>query len=430
MASHKLLPFFALAIALLLSSTAFTAFALSITVATDKASYNPGQTVVISGQATAGAAVTVQVVNPLGTTIFMDVATASSAGVFTTSFRLPQDAATGTYKVYASAAGESASTSFTVAQAPPTPPAPALNVALDASPIYFRGEKAEVYILVSCNGEPVEANISSSVYSLQGVSVNVAGQRIAKGLYVTSFTIPSDSPTGTYVVVVNASATVEGAKVKGAAMKSILVSSTLTEWNAKLISINGTVATIGTSLGVIRVKLDNNTAAIIAQLKTVKSDLLSQLNSISDKVSTLSNSVDSVKSTLTAGVQNIRNDIAGVKGDLATLSDSMSKGFSSVNSAVGTLSSSVNSLGNSLSGQITSLGNSLSGQITSLGNTLSKSISDNANSIQTSIKNAQDSVSSQVKSSVGDLSTFLIIIGILAAITLVIEAAILIRRLS
>jgi len=158
--------------------------------------------------------------------------------------------------------------------------------------------------------------------------------------------------------------------------------------------------------------------------------VLDQLKSISDKISTLSNSVDSVKSTLTAGVQNIRNDIAGVKSDLATLSDSMSKGFSSVNSAVGTLSSSVNSMGNTLSGQITSLGNSLSGQITSLGNTLSKSISDNANSIQTSIKNAQDSVSSQVKSSVGDLSTFLIIIGILAAITLVIEAAILIRRLS
>jgi hypothetical protein len=76
------------------------------------------------------------------------------------------------------------------------------------------------------------------------------------------------------------------------------------------------------------------------------------------------------------------------------------------------------------------MGKSLSSQITGLGNTLSKSISDNANSIQTSIKNAQDAVSSQVKSSVGDLSTFLIIIGILAAITLVIEAAILIRRLS
>jgi len=162
-----------------------------------------------------------------------------------------------------------------------------------------------------------------------------------------------------------------------------------------------------------------DTKAILNQLATNQADLLAQLKSLSDKIATLSNSVDSVKTTLTAGVQGIRSDIAGVKNDVATLSDSMSKGFSGVNSAIGTLSSSVDSMGKSLSSQITGLGN-----------TLSKSISDNANSIQTSIKNAQDAVSSQVKSSVGDLSTFLIIIGILAAITLVIEAAILIRRLS
>jgi len=193
----------------------------------------------------------------------------------------------------------------------------------------------------------------------------------------------------------------------------------LDDLNAKLVSINGTVATIQTSLGMVTVKIDENTAKILDKLAANQADLLAQLKSLSDKIATLSNSVDSVKTTLTAGVQGIRSDIAGVKSDLATLSDSMSKGFSGVNSAIGTLSSSVDSMGKSLSSQITGLGN-----------TLSKSISDNANSIQTSIKNAQDAVSSQVKSSVGDLSTFLIIIGILAAITLVIEAAILIRRLS
>ncbi|MEM3385292.1 MAG: hypothetical protein QXE78_07175 [Nitrososphaeria archaeon] len=160
-----------------------------------------------------------------------------------------------------------------------------------------------------------------------------------------------------------------------------------------------------------------------------------------DNLATLSNTVDTIKTTLTQGIQNIRNDISSVKSDLATLSDSMSKGFTSVNNAIGTLTTSVGNLGNTLSGQITNLGNtlsksisdnanSLSSQINSLGNTLSKSISDNANSIQTSIKNAQDATVSQVKSSVGDISTFLIIIGILAAITLVVEVAILLRRLS
>ncbi|MGQ9780857.1 MAG: hypothetical protein ACUVQ8_01190, partial [Nitrososphaeria archaeon] len=65
-----------------------------------------------------------------------------------------------------------------------------------------------------------------------------------------------------------------------------------------------------------------------------------------------------------------------------------------------------------------------------IGSTLSSKISDSANSIQSSISSSQDAISKDVKSSVGDLSTFLIIIGILAAITLVVELAILIRRLS
>ncbi|MEM0053293.1 MAG: DUF2460 domain-containing protein [Nitrososphaeria archaeon] len=169
--------------------------------------------------------------------------------------------------------------------------------------------------------------------------------------------------------------------------------------------------------------------------------VMSKLNDLSSQVAGVSASLTSLKDLLTSSIKDVRNDIAGVKSDLATLSDSMSKGFSSVNNAVGTLSTSVGNLGNTLSGQITNLGNtlsksisdnanSLSGQISGLGNTLSKSISDNANSIQASIKNSQDATVSQVKSSVGDISTFLIIIGILAAITLVVEVAILLRRLS
>ncbi|MEM3771906.1 MAG: hypothetical protein QXW80_06315 [Candidatus Micrarchaeia archaeon] len=187
--------------------------------------------------------------------------------------------------------------------------------------------------------------------------------------------------------------------------------------------------------------LYNGTSGLEAYVLFTVTGVSPDTQTILNNLATLSNSVDALKTTLTQGIQNIRNDISSVKSDLATLSDSMSNGFTSVNNAIGTLTTSVGNLGNTLSGQITNLGNtlsksisdnanSLSSQISSLGNTLSKSISDNANSIQTSIKNAQDATVSQVKSSVGDISTFLIIIGILAAITLVVEVAILLRRLS
>ncbi|MEM2950591.1 MAG: hypothetical protein QXV52_05815 [Nitrososphaeria archaeon] len=204
----------------------------------------------------------------------------------------------------------------------------------------------------------------------------------------------------------------------------------LDKLDAKLKSVNGSIAVIQTKLGEIKI-----------DLATLSDSMSKGFTSVNNAIGTLTNTLDVIKSTLTQGVQNIRNDISSVKSDLATLSDSMSKGFTSVNNAIGTLTTSVGNLGNTLSGQITNLGNtlsksisdnanSLSSQINSLGNTLSKSISDNANSIQTSIKNAQDATVSQVKSSVGDISTFLIIIGILAAITLVVEVAILLRRLS
>jgi hypothetical protein len=65
-----------------------------------------------------------------------------------------------------------------------------------------------------------------------------------------------------------------------------------------------------------------------------------------------------------------------------------------------------------------------------MGNTLGKAVSDNSNSIISTIQSEHDQLAADYKSSIGDISTFLMIIGILAAITLVIEAAILIRRLS
>jgi len=330
---------------------------------------------------------------------------ASGTGAFSVSFKVP-DVAAGTYTVTATdAKGVTATATFKV-----TVP---ITVIGTRSTVYAQGDTISIYANSTESLASVKLVITDPngmkfyEYTIQrgDVMSTTSGFNYLKWDKSFAGTLPSDAPLGSW-------------------------NFTAYDSSGKIIATNLFTVVKKLDLGSISSKIDESAKKITDQLNTVKSDLLARLTSLSDKISTLSNSVDSVKSTLTAGVQNIRNDIAGVKGDLATLSNSMSSGFSSVNSAVGTLSSSVNSMGNTLSGQITSLGNSLSGQITSMGNTLSKSISDNANSIQTSIKNAQDSVSSQVKSSVGDLSTFLIIIGILAAITLVIEAAILIRRLS
>jgi hypothetical protein len=307
MASHKPLLFFVLAIALLVTPVITApALAASLSVTTDKASYNLGQTVVISGQATAGAAVTVQVVNPAGTTIFTDVVTATSAGILTTSFRLPQDAPTGTYTVYASATEGSASKSFTVTAATaPTAPT-ALSVAVDGGDIYFRGETAEFYILVSYNGALVEANVSTGLYGPTGAPMT--GARIAKGLYTTTLAIPAGASAGTYTLVANASTTLDGYRVSGVALKSFIISPTLTGWNAKLISINGTVAEIKTDVRIIKMNL----TTIGAKITSINGSIVE----ISTAVGKIKGYVEDVND---GGLATIYTELGTVKMDVADI---------------------------------------------------------------------------------------------------------------
>ncbi len=166
-----------------------------------------------------------------------------------------------------------------------------------------------------------------------------------------------------------------------------------------------------------------DTQLILNQITTSANELKASLAALSSSVSSLSSKVDALNAALTKGVQDIRSDVAGVKSDVSALSGAVSSGFSGVNGKIDSLSSS-------LSGKVDGVGSSLSSKIDNLGTTLSGKISDSANSIQSSISSSKDAISKDVKSSVGDLSTWLIIIGILAAITLVVELAILIRRLS
>jgi hypothetical protein len=165
-----------------------------------------------------------------------------------------------------------------------------------------------------------------------------------------------------------------------------------------------------------------DTQVILAKLNATSVDLSAKLTSLTNSVGSLSSAVSALNSLLSKGILDIRNDIVGVKNDVAMLSETTTKGFNSVNSALGTLSSGINSLGQQLSGKIDNVGNSV--------NNVGKAVTDNANSIMSAIQSQQTALSQDIKSSVGDLSTFLIIIGILAAIILVVEVAILIRRLS
>ncbi len=85
-----------------------------LTVSTDKATYLPSEIVTISGVADANAWVAVDVKNPQATSIFMDTVQANAQGAYSTAFGFPVNAVEGTYTVYVSAPGATASTTFIV----------------------------------------------------------------------------------------------------------------------------------------------------------------------------------------------------------------------------------------------------------------------------------------------------------------------------
>jgi len=86
----------------------------ALSVSTDKPEYARGETVTITVQGTAGTGVGVQVVNPSGGTVFVKELTIGSGGSVSTSFKLSSSAQVGTYTVYVSGGGETATTTFKV----------------------------------------------------------------------------------------------------------------------------------------------------------------------------------------------------------------------------------------------------------------------------------------------------------------------------
>jgi hypothetical protein len=125
---------------LLLQISIVTPVVTSLT--TDKSEYLRGEAVTISGTASAGEWVAIQVKDPNGVNVWIDSVKAGSDGSFTSSFRLSSTATYGTYTVYATPGpgGQPVTKTFQVVTAPPPPPPPvkkssSMTITLDKTSI-------------------------------------------------------------------------------------------------------------------------------------------------------------------------------------------------------------------------------------------------------------------------------------------------------
>jgi parallel beta-helix repeat protein len=163
-----------------------------------------------------------------------------------------------------------------------------IDVDVDVGAIYFKGETAEFYVLISILGQPTNAtDVSAKLYFKGTLFANLSDhiQPVATGIYRIFYEIPAQAINGTYGLVVEA----EYSSLKGVALKSFLISgwieatlkdvkneivtilvpnlgqikANLTQIEAALIKIEGTVGIINSTLGEIRADLVAINATVV-----------------------------------------------------------------------------------------------------------------------------------------------------------------------
>ncbi len=271
-----------------------------------------------------------------------------------------------------------------------------IQVNVDVGSLYFAGETAQFTVLTANLGTPIDASITASLIKPDGGSVALTPQRVDVGVNRISFALPSGAASGTYTLVVRASAALAGAEGRGTAIGSFLVSSSLSDLNARVTQIQGGVATIQTSLGTVMRSLDSINA---------------HLTSIDGTQATIQSDIGTLKtdvSTINAHLTSIDGNVATVQSDIGTLKTSVSSinahltsidgGIATIQTSVGTLQTSVSAI----NAKVTDISNGVATIQTSVGtlqtsvsaiNAKVTDISNGVATIQTSVGTLQTSVS-------------------------------------
>ena len=197
-----------------------------------------------------------------------------------------------------------------------------LEIVSTVGDIHFRGEIAEFYILVLRQGRPVDVSdlkaklfFDGTVLARFDYPTNISN--VETGLYRIVYYIGLDSPAGTYNILVNAYVMAGDTRLESSTIDRFQVSPTFTGWNAMLLDLNGTVATIKTDVGTIIANLTSINATLIG--------ISDRLISIDTSLGTLETSLKSLNATVTRVDGNVItvNTVLGEVKDIGGATQSM-----------------------------------------------------------------------------------------------------------
>jgi trimeric autotransporter adhesin len=336
---------------------------------------------------------------------------------------------TGTYVISAfDSNGATGTTTFTYTAGTPTPSTATGYVTIEGPSIVLPGNPANIWIYSSAPGIvtawvlPAGSTTTTAITAAR-VTPNPGGLYI----YSATYSVAAGAANGVYLVgasVTNASTnpafgasnigsfTVNGGIATAANQATILtdlttLTTSVTALQTSLTGVTGSISSLGKNVTTTTSDLASINSGItsintaITSLQGSVSTLSTNVGTISTAVSGLTTSVAGLQtslSSLTSTTNGISSSLTSLTNNVASLQSSVASitsGISSIQSSVSTLSG--------LSGQMTTL----SGQVTSLQNSLSTTNSD--------VSNAQ---------------TYILVVAALAVITLVLELAILIRKMS
>jgi hypothetical protein len=206
-----------------------------------------------------------------------------NSGNFTFTLNIPLSSAESQTIKVLDIEGNYISAAFTVVDATP------LDIKMDVGAIYFTGEIAEFYAQTTFKRQAVNATITSAVlYEPDGTAEHLTTQLIATGLYKIVYNI-LENTTGTYTLVVTANYVTDTVQAYGTSFKCFLLSSTLTYMNAHITEIKDNIATV-----------------VIPDLGTIKLNLTAMgltLQSIFLKVISINGTTATIQTTL--GAMNV-----------------------------------------------------------------------------------------------------------------------------
>ena len=222
-----------------------------------------------------------------------------SLGNFTFTFNIPLSTAeTQSIKAYDSEGYASAT--FTVMDVTP------LDVQIDVGAMHFKGEIAEFYAQTAFKGQAITATHISAV--LYGPDGEIAYYQypenitlITTGLYKIVYNIPGNASACTYTLVITTNYVTDTVQADGTSFKCFSISQTLTAMNAHIEEIKEGIATI-----------------VIPDLGTIKLNLTAMdvtLENIFLKVIAINGTTATIQTTL--GIVN--GTVTEIKGNTATI---------------------------------------------------------------------------------------------------------------